>query len=558
MPVCFQAVTSNADVGSNALRLAVPGAHWYNRRFSGLPSRKSVPTQRWKVVVARLGASTVLHDSEVEAANWMGALRAVRQAMAERPNLPPGASCSMDENGITTVLDPVSRRKFVLTPVALGTVAPEPAPAAPEPPIPSKAKRFQTVAMVPEQLKLGAPTVALPTKILATAQSAAVQPVPHSTAVPVPEPAIISPIAATAPTTMAIAAESPAKKKRFQTVAFTDAAHMRQQGTAPSAAAVPVAAPAATAPSPPVQSMNASSASPIGQPPVPHSALELLLERNEDANAESPLIYRERAYVLAKGSNLAQAEAAVREVLAGLRQELDSRPRGKLVNLAVFDHRWIDAPLRPPLIVLQWRDWRGDVSIEYPAAAHSSLAPTPSAPPNDDRLADVFEALEELSHLSTPVDGLDLAVRLLESTIPSEATSACMYDINTDQLRFVAVLGTGAAAAQGNAVGRSAGLFGQAARAEHHASVFADVHVEPAFDVAVDSRPGLQPRNVMVRPIIHEHQLLGMLQLVNRQQADGFSIEDTHVINYIGERLADFLFGSRALRKSQPPATRRR
>ena len=540
----------------------------------GAPFNETVTTQRWKVVVARLGASTVLHDSVVEAPNWMGALRAARQAMAERPQLPPGSSCSMDEKGTTTVLDPDSRRKFVLTPIAADAEAALPPPAAPaapnaphavpapasapEPASPPKAKRFQTVAMVPDELKLGSPAAALPSKVVASAESAAVPPSAAQAQTRTPESVSVSATRAAVSATEVVATNTPAAKKRFQTVAFTDAAHMRQQVSAPVAAPVPSAVSATPAASAQVPGAEPSSKLGLAQAATAPSKLELLLERNEDANAESPLIYRERAYVLGKGSSVAEAETALRGVLAGLQQELEGRPRGKLVNLAAFDHSWTDAPLRPPLVVLQWRDWRGDVSVEYPASAPASLVPAPSAAPHDDRLADVFEALEELSHLTTPVDALDLAVRLLERTIPSEATGACLYDINTDQLRFVAVLGAGAAATQGHAVGRASGLFGQAARAEHHASVFADVRIEPAFDVTVDSRPGLHPRNVMLRPIIHEHQLLGMLQLVNREHAGSFSTEDTHVINYIGERLADFLIGSRARRKSQPPGARRR
>src|SRR5215831_10623074 len=119
----------------------------------------TVPTQRWKVLVAKLGASTVLHEGEVDATNWMSALRATRQAMSERPSLPPGASCTVDAQGIATVLDPSSRRKFVLSPVshaldasqsprAPSAVAQSPAPA-PSPAAPKSNKRFETVAFVP-------------------------------------------------------------------------------------------------------------------------------------------------------------------------------------------------------------------------------------------------------------------------------------------------------------------------------------------------------------------------------------------------------------------------
>jgi hypothetical protein len=279
-------------------------------------------------------------------------------------------------------------------------------------------------------------------------------------------------------------------------------------------------------------------------------ALETLLARDEPPSQENPLTYRERAYLMPRGSTVTEAEAALRWQLADLQQSLSSAPRGKLVNLAVFDHRWSEVPERPPLIVLQWRDWRGEVSVDYPAASRASSMP-PSAG-HDDRLAEVFEALEALTRMRTPVDALDFVVRLLERTIPAEATSACLYDINTDQLRFVSVGGTGHDGMQGKAVPRAAGLFGPALRSEHQATVFADVLVEPAFNPELDGRPGLDPHNVMLRPVVHDHQLLGVLQLINRHAPKGFSAEDVHVMNYIAERLADFLYEVRV--KAQPKA----
>ena len=43
-------------------------------------------------------------------------------------------------------------------------------------------------------------------------------------------------------------------------------------------------------------------------------------------------------------------------------------------------------------------------------------------------------------------------------------------------------------------------------------------------------------------------ELLGMLQLINRATG-GFSAADVHLVNYLAERLADFLRDARARRK---------
>jgi hypothetical protein len=276
----------------------------------------------------------------------------------------------------------------------------------------------------------------------------------------------------------------------------------------------------------------------------PPSDLELLLARDEEPNSDNPLCYRERAYLLPKSTTIPEAEAALRWKLADLQKGLEGRPRGKLVHLAVFDHRWQDVPERPPLIQLEWRDWRGEVAVDYPAAARISSLPPPSRP-TDDHLSEVFEALGELTKLHTPAEGLDLAVRLLGRTIPSQAISACLYDINTDELRFVALAGTNSELMQGQAVPRTAGLFGVAARAEHQASVYANVLVEPAFDPEIDSRPGLEAQSMLLRPLAHERQLMGMLQLINRSGAGPFSAQDVSAINYLAERLAEFLHRTR-------------
>lgn len=542
-----------------------------------------MPTQKWRVLVTKLGVDNVLYEGEVDASNWMSALRAAREGMAERPSVPPGVSCSIDGQGVATVLDPGSRRRFLLSPGRVGaapsssdannaprpqapapapTPAPAPAPAATariephypqvqpkpaevapandEPARPARAKRFQTVAFMPDKL------VERPVAVGGSPSSRPEPAQPQAPVVAAPAPA---PMPAPAAET---AAPAQNKKKKFETVAFSPSSH--------GAAAEPVSrqqpAPPPREPSQPLPA-PANSLSPTSDSARGRTNIELeqLFERNEEPSADNPLLYCERAYLLPRNSSVPDAEAALRWKLADIQQALDSRKRGKLVNLAIFDHRWSDVPERPPVITLQWRDWRSEVVVDYPAATRASSVPPSTPPPSgghDDRLADVFEALGTLSRLPTAADALDFAVKLLERTVLSQAVSACLYDINTDELRFVAVTGIGAASMQGRAVPRTAGLFAQAARLEHHASVFKDLMAEPAYDPAIDSRPGLDAINMLLRPIVFEHQLLGMLQLINRREKPSYTAEDAHLVSYVAERLAEYVNNQRR-RRSQPP-----
>jgi hypothetical protein len=271
--------------------------------------------------------------------------------------------------------------------------------------------------------------------------------------------------------------------------------------------------------------------------------LELMLSRDVEPGPENPLTYRERAYLIPKGMTVSEAESALRFALSRLQQDFEGAPRGRFVNLAAFDHDWIDRPQRPPLVSLEWRDWRGEPLVDYPAAEQSSLAPP--APEGDERLAIVFESLDELGRLTTAAEGLEFSVRLLAHAVGAEALSGCLYDINTDELRFVAVLGKGASAAQGRAVSRSAGLFGKAAALEHAALVVPDLTMEAAYDADAEGRAGLVATNLLLRPLTCEGELLGMLQLINRATG-GFSAADVHLVNYLAERLAEFLRDARA------------
>lgn len=453
--------------------------------------------------MSKLGGSQPEHEHEVDALNWMGALELGLERLGERPSVPPGASCSFDQAGVATILDPSSRRRFVLTPLTeVATAAPTPAAD----PVPAPA-----------------PAAAAP-KDQATENRAAPpdsRPQPGATSGERTRPSNTS----SAQNAQAAPAASSSKRK-FQTVAYVDGA-------------------------PGVNVQSQASAQPRSAPGG--TDLRLLRERSDDPTEENPLRYIEQAYAIAAGMTVPAAEAALRWKLAEVQKQAESLPKGVLANLAVFDHEWRDAPQRPPLITLQWRDWSGDVSVDYPAAAipagaqakppvpaAPAVAPAPARHDHDDRLADAFEALEGLSRLSTPVEGLDFCIGFLENSIPAEAASACIYDINTDELRFVALTGPGAADRQGHAIPRAAGLFGQALRNEGHATAFADVMLEPAYNPATDSRTGLDARNMLLCPVSRDGQLFGMLQLVNRR-GGGFGAQDVNLLGYVSERLADFL-----------------
>jgi hypothetical protein len=109
-------------------------------------------------------------------------------------------------------------------------------------------------------------------------------------------------------------------------------------------------------------------ARPAPAPPSPpskdHGAV--LTARDVEPSQDSPLRYRERTYYVHPGTERDAALALLRSRLATLQRELAAAPPGKYVNLAAFDHVFDGEPGRPPLVTLQWMDWRGEPEVGYP------------------------------------------------------------------------------------------------------------------------------------------------------------------------------------------------
>lgn len=112
--------------------------------------------------------------------------------------------------------------------------------------------------------------------------------------------------------------------------------------------------------------------------PPPASVLR---KRQEEPTTESPITYREIAYVVAPGVTRGSVEALLWASFRDISRELAERPGQKFVQLAVFDHKFDKRPERAPLGTLAWKDWRGNPVITFPffdgtAPARASMAPS--------------------------------------------------------------------------------------------------------------------------------------------------------------------------------------
>ncbi|HEY6878983.1 MAG TPA: GAF domain-containing protein [Polyangiales bacterium] len=165
----------------------------------------------------------------------------------------------------------------------------------------------------------------------------------------------------------------------------------------------------------------------------------------------------------------------------------------------------------------------------------------------DGRLATAFEALPDLYFLPTPVAGLEFAIQLISRLVPCEAISACLYDINTDEFRFVAVVGPGASERRASAIPSQVGLFGAAKRSLADALVIPKVSEDRRYEPAVDGRSDLEMLDLAYVPLRRNGQLLGMMQLINSAGDRGFTPADVAVLHYLTNQLSEFVATRRTM-----------
>ena len=92
---------------------------------------------------------------------------------------------------------------------------------------------------------------------------------------------------------------------------------------------------------------------------------KLMSTQDTKPSSDMPLHHHERAYAVALPQPLAKLEQFVHALLAEVEQDLHALPAGKVVSVALFDHRFTAEPKRPPIVTARWADWRGQPEIVF-------------------------------------------------------------------------------------------------------------------------------------------------------------------------------------------------
>jgi hypothetical protein len=117
---------------------------------------------------------------------------------------------------------------------------------------------------------------------------------------------------------------------------------------------------------------------------APLEPAELLYERLHEPSADSPILYRERAYMVDALQTDDDLEEHLEAELSRIRRDWRHRDASQFVQLALYDHRFQGEPRFPPIATLSWKDWQGRSEIWVRGVRRSTMppgVPKESSPP---------------------------------------------------------------------------------------------------------------------------------------------------------------------------------
>jgi hypothetical protein len=145
---------------------------------------------------------------------------------------------------------------------------------------------------------------------------------------------------------------------------------------------------------PPAPATSASDDKPARVLPrlslAPLEPAELIYERLHEPSDDSPILYRERAYVVDTLQTDDDLEEHLEAELSRIRRDWRHRDASQFVQLSLYDHSFQGEPRFPPIATLTWKDWQGRTEIWVRGVRRSTLPPAPpleSSPPVPDPLA---------------------------------------------------------------------------------------------------------------------------------------------------------------------------
>ena len=145
---------------------------------------------------------------------------------------------------------------------------------------------------------------------------------------------------------------------------------------------------------------------------------------------------------------------------------------------------------------------------------------------------------------------LQSVVEVARAILGAKASSIFLLDEEADELVFEAVAGEGAETLVGKRFPSSTGVAGWVL-VTRQSLVIEDVSQDPRFSKDVAESTGFVPKGLMAVPLLHDEQVLGVLEVLDRPARSQFSLVEMDVLGLFANQAAIALDLLRRARKAE-------
>ena len=145
---------------------------------------------------------------------------------------------------------------------------------------------------------------------------------------------------------------------------------------------------------------------------------------------------------------------------------------------------------------------------------------------------------------------LQSVVEVARAIFGAKASSIFLLDEEADELVFEAVAGEGAETLVGKRFPTSTGVAGWVL-VTRQSLVIEDVSQDPRFSKDVAESTGFVPKGLMAVPLLHDEQVLGVLEVLDRPARSQFSLVEMDVLGLFANQAAIALDLLRRARKAE-------
>ncbi len=132
---------------------------------------------------------------------------------------------------------------------------------------------------------------------------------------------------------------------------------------------------------------------------------------------------------------------------------------------------------------------------------------------------------------------LQSVVEVARAIFGAKASSIFLLDEEADELVFEAVAGEGAETLIGKRFPSSTGVAGWVL-VTRQSLVIEDVTEDPRFSQEVAESTGYVPKGLMAVPLLHDEQVLGVLEVLDRPQRSQFSLVEMDLLALFANQAA--------------------